>query len=429
MENVNAVDIHPIGSLDTDIAVPGSKSYTQRALVAASLAHGTSVLRNVLRSEDTERFIEAMRTLGVNIQVDGGNIVVEGRGGVLSAPKEPINLGNNGTAMRFLASVACLARGDVILTGDARLCERPIRPVMTYLGTLGVSYQYLNRDGYPPVKIQASGLRGGLLNIGNAESSQYISSMLLTAPYADDPVCLALEGEIVSRPYIDMTLQVMADFGVRVAQTGSMAYKVPAASGYWCRDYVVEGDASSASYFFLAAMLCRGSVRVHNMNPESRQGDMKLLDLIQDCGGEVIRGDNWIAVRGAKMKAGPLTIDMGDMPDMVPTVAVLAAFRDGVTEIRRVAHLRIKESNRLAVLVAELGRVGITAREEEDRLIITGGKPHGAAIQTYNDHRIAMSFAVAGLVVPGISILNPRCVDKSFPEFWEVFRQLRARSS
>jgi 3-phosphoshikimate 1-carboxyvinyltransferase len=424
MGNINAVEIHPVGNLDADIVVPGSKSYTQRALVAASLAHGNSVLHNVLLSEDTGHFIQALRALGANILISGGDITVDGTGGVLKAPEKLIHLGSNGTAMRFLASAACLAQGHVTLTGDARLCERPIRPLMTYLANLGVSFKYLKQEGFPPVEILAAGLKGGRLQIKNTESSQYISSLLLAAPYAVGPVSLVLEGDIVSRPYIDMTVQVMADFGVAVQEEKPGAYTVPVGPGFRGRDYIVEGDASSASYFFLAAMLCRGYVRVHNMNPNSRQGDMKLLDLIRDWGGEVTRGDHWIAVKGHKMKTGPLIVDMGDMPDMVPTAAVLAAFRDGVTEIRRVAHLRIKESNRLAALVTELGRIGIKARETADGLVITGGKAHGATIQTYNDHRIAMSFAVAGLVVPGITIENPRCVHKSFPEFWEVFGQL-----
>jgi len=424
MESSQAIHINPISNLAAQITVPGSKSYSQRALVAASLAHGPSILRNVLLSEDTSRFIEALRALGANITADADNMVVEGVNGKLSTPKKPLYLGNNGTAMRFLASIVCLSRGAVTLTGDDRLCERPIEPLMAYLGHLGVRYRYVIKNGFPPVEIQADGLRGGYLKIQDIESSQYISSLLLAAPYAQAPVSIMLEEGIVSRPYIDMTVQVMADFGVTVETGESECYQISGKMTYKGQDYVVEGDASSASYFFLAAMLSKGVVRVNNMNPQSRQGDLKLLDLFSTWGGEVLWGDNWIEVRGHDMVTGDWIIDMGDMPDMVPTAAVLAAFRHGVTEFGRVAHLRIKESNRLAALVAELRKMGIAAREEEDRLIITGGQPCGAAIQTYNDHRIAMSFAVAGLVVPGMTIENPRCVDKSFPSFWEVFGQL-----
>lgn len=421
MEYSQAIHINPVRNLTAQVTVPGSKSYSQRALVAASLAHGQSILRHVLLSEDTARFIEALEALGVNITADGGNVVVEGVNGILSTPQKPLYLGNNGTAMRFLASIACLSRGSVVLTGEDRLCERPIQPLMDYLGQLGVRYRYVSKNGFPPVEIQADGLRGGDLKIKNTESSQYISSLLLAAPYAHAPVSITLEGGIVSRPYIDMTVQVMADFGVAVETGESECYRISGNMTYKGRDYVVEGDASSSSYFFLAAMLCKGVVRVNNMNPQSRQGDLKLLDLFKAWGGEVLWGDNWIEVRGHDMMTGDWIIDMGDMPDMVPTAAVLAAFRHGVTEFSRVAHLRIKESNRLAALVAELGKMGIAAREEEDRLIVKGGQPRGAAIHTYNDHRIAMSFAVAGLVVPGMTIENPRCVEKSFPSFWEVF--------
>lgn len=424
MEHPPVIHINPINNLHAEVTVPGSKSYTQRALVTASLAHGVSVLHNVLLSEDTHRFIDALQVLGVSITFSGGDIAIEGTGGVLSTPGKPIYLGNNGTAMRFLASVACLGQGPVVLTGDERLCERPIKPLMEYLGHLGVSCRYLVKKGFPPVEIVADGLRGGKLKIRNTESSQYISSLLLVAPYANSPISIDLEGGIVSRPYIDMTIQVMADFGVQVESERSESYTISDGSTYKGRDYVIEGDASSASYFFLAAMVCRGVVRVHNMNPRSRQGDMKLLDLLSSLGGEVRLSDNWIEIRGHEMMTGDLVIDMGDMPDMVPTVAVLSAFRKGATEIRRVAHLRIKESNRLAAIVTELGKMGIEAREEEDRLIIIGGKPQGTTIHTYNDHRIAMSFAVAGLVVPGVAIENPRCVEKSFPAFWEVFGKL-----
>lgn len=424
MEHSQAIRVSPVEKLQAEVTVPGSKSYTQRALVAAALARGTSVLHHVLLSEDTERFIDGLRALGVRVTVNGEDITIEGTRGVLSTPQHPIPLGNNGTAMRFLASVSSLGRGAVTLTGDARLCERPIRPLMDYLAQLGVSYRYLIRKGFPPVEILADGMRGGDLKIKNSESSQYISSLLLAAPCAQGPVSITLEGGIVSRPYIDMTIQVMADFGVRVETKASEFYDISGEATYEGRDYVIEGDASSASYFFLAAMLCKGVVRVKNMNPRSRQGDLKIMDLLTYLGAEVLSGDDWIEIRGQEMMTGDWAVDMGDMPDMVPTVAVLAAFRQGVTEIRRVAHLRIKESNRLAALVTELERIGITAREEGDRLIITGGQPHGAVIHTYNDHRIAMSFAVAGLTVPGIIIENPRCVDKSFPAFWEVFGQL-----
>jgi len=419
-----AIDIQTIGKLQADVSVPGSKSYTQRALVAAFLGKGRSRLRNVLFADDTRQLVAALRALGGTIEQDGEDLVVEGTGGVVRTPEAPLYLGNNGTAMRFLASLVCLGKGPVILTGDPRLCERPVKPLMGYLENLGGRYRYLKNDGFPPVEIFASGLKGASLVIRNTESSQYISSILMAAPYAAGQVRIRLTGEIVSKPYVDMTLGVMADFGVNVQEEESGSYAVPGGTGYVGRDYTIEGDASSASYFFLAAMLCNGVVRVLNMNLRSGQGDLGLLDHFVKLGGDLTCGDTWIELRGKGLSAGDEVIDMGDMPDMVPTLAVLAAFRRGTTEIRRVAHLRIKESNRLAALVNELNRIGAKAREEGDGLVIEGGNLHGAAIETYNDHRIAMSFAVAGLVVPGITIKNPRCVDKSFPTFWDEFKRL-----
>ncbi len=418
------INIQPINILQADVSVPGSKSYTQRALIAAFLGEGRSRLRNVLFADDTRQLADALKALGGTIEQEDEDLIVRGTGGMIRMPEAPLHLGNNGTAMRFLASLVCLGKGPAVLTGDPRLCERPVKPLMGYLENLGARYRYLKNEGFPPVEIFASGLKGGSLVIRNTDSSQYISSILLAAPYASGPVRIRLTGEIVSRPYIDMTLKVMADFGVDVQTDESGAYDVPCGTGYVGRDYAIEGDASSASYFFLAAMLCRGTVRVRNMNPSSIQGDLRLLDHFVKLGGALTCGDNWIELRGRELPAGDMVIDMGDMPDMVPTLAVLAAFRRGTTEIRRVAHLRIKESNRLAALVSELNRIGAKAREEEDGLVIEGGNLHGAAIETYNDHRIAMSFAVAGLVVPGMTIKNPRCVDKSFPTFWDEFKKL-----
>jgi len=418
------MDIQPINTLQADVSVPGSKSYTQRALIAAFLGEGRSRLRNVLFADDTRQLADALKALGGTIEQEDGNLIVQGTGGMVRTPAAPLHLGNNGTAMRFLASLVCLGKGPVVLTGDPRLCERPVKPLMGYLENLGARYRYLKNEGFPPVEIFASGLKGGSLVIRNTESSQYISSILLAAPYASGPVRIRLTGEIVSKPYIDMTLKVMADFGVGVHEKEPGSYAVPGGTGYVGRDYAIEGDASSASYFFLAAMLCKGTVRVRNMNSRSIQGDLRLLDHFVKLGGALTCGDNWIELRGRELPAGDMVIDMGDMPDMVPTLAVLAAFRRGTTEIRRVAHLRIKESNRLAALVSELNRIGAKAREEEDGLVIKGGDLHGASIETYNDHRMAMSFAVAGLAVPGMTIKNPRCVDKSFPAFWDEFKKL-----
>jgi len=281
------------------------------------------------------------------------------------------------------------------------------------------------RDNCPPVEVAANGLRGGQITLGDIESSQYVSALLLCGPYTAKGIELTLAGGIVSTPYIDLTIGVMRDFGARITQTGHRHFIVGTGSIYTGRDYTVEGDASSASYFFLAAALTKQTIRVAGVNRQSAQGDIRLLQILEEMGCRVTGGDDWVEVaREGELVSGDMTFDMGDLPDMVPTVGVLAAYRPGRTTITNVAHLRIKESNRLAAMVAELGRIGIRARESADGLVIEGGRPGGAAIDTYNDHRIAMSFAVAGLVTPQIAVADKKCVDKSFPGFWRELAKL-----
>jgi 3-phosphoshikimate 1-carboxyvinyltransferase len=421
---MNCVEIKPIESLNAAIQMPGSKSYTQRALVIASLAEGKSVIENPLLSEDTIRLIEALQSVGSEIRVEKGDILVNGVGGRIRHPRREIYLGNNGTALRFLISLVSLGEGDFLLTGDRRLCERPVRPLLEALKSLGVKYTCRENDGYPPVVIHAAGLRGGLATFHNLESSQYVSSLLIAAPYASGDVQIEISGSIASRPYLDMTLEVMKVFGAALSKETENRMTVKSGQTYTGRNYLVEGDISSASYFFLAAALSGGRVRVHNVNPMSLQGDIRFLEILEKMGSSVATGAGWIEVVGGELKPGEQIFNLGNMPDMVPTLAVLAALRPGRTIIENVAHLRLKESDRLAALATELRRIGIFVDEGKDRLIIEGGKPSGAEIATYNDHRIAMSFTILGLVVPGMTIEDPDCVNKSFPGFWEALGKL-----
>lgn len=414
------IEITPVRHLKATVRVPGSKSYTQRALVAAALATGTSCLREALLSEDTRHLANALGDLGAGIRVEGNDLIVAGTGGRITSAGKELFLGDNGTALRFLTALASLGRGTCTLTGEPRLRERPLRPLLEALQSLGVGVHTEAGAGYPPVRIESSGLGGGQVTFRDAESSQYVSALLLSAPYAQGDVTVRLEGHTASHPYIGMTVDVMQEFGVTVAAEDDQHYHVPGKQSYHGREYTVDGDASSASYFFLAAVLCRGVVRVTNMNPGSRQGDLRLLNFLEALGCTVQRGEFWIEVTGRPLPEGEYRFDMGDMPDMAPTMAVLSAFRPGRTVIGNVAHLRIKESNRIAALVAELNRIGVRAGETSDGLVIDGGHPRGAEIETYNDHRIAMSFAVAGLAAPGMKIGNERCVDKSFPGFWDA---------
>lgn len=418
------MEIKPVKNLEAKVVIPGSKSYTQRALIIASLAHGKSFLRNYLISDDTEYLTEGLRSLGSEILKTGEDIIVTGTGGNITNPGREIYLGNNGTATRFLTSIVSLGKGEFIISGDSRLCERPVKPLLDALSGLGVDARSKNKNGCPPVIINANGIKGGSVTFTNVDSSQYISSILICSPFAKTDIEIKLKGSKVSLPYVDMTIETMKKFGVEVVRKNEDHYIIRNNQQYIAQRYMIEGDVSNASYFFLAAALCRGKVRVMNINPQTLQGDIGLLDIMETLGISVIRGDDWVKIIGKGMNSGEYVFDMGNMPDVVPTLAVLAAIRPGRTVIKNVAHLRVKESDRIAAVVTELGRTGIRTEETDDGLIIDGGKPHGAEIETYNDHRIAMSFAMLGLAIPGIKIKDRDCVNKSFPCFWDELEKL-----
>lgn len=406
------------------VMVPGSKSLTQRALVIAALAHGRSHLTNPLLSEDTNYLIDALRSLGTDIRVSKDTIVIEGSGPKIGNPERTLFLGNNGTALRFLATMVALGTGTFIIDGNKRLRERPVAPLMEALKSLGIECHGQDR-GYPPVIVEGRGkIAGGTATFLDTDSSQYISSLLISSPYAERAVTIKLKGTTVSMPYIGMTIDTMNNFGVDVIKEDERTYRVPTPQYYRGRDYAIEGDMSSASYFFLAAALCRVRVRVHNINPNSIQGDRRILAVMEKLGCKIEKGDTWVEVKGGNLCKEEHLFDMGDMPDMVPTLAVLAASRSGRTIITNVPHLRVKESDRIKALVTELQRVGIEAKERKDGLVINGGIPHGAEIESYGDHRIAMSFAVLGLATDGIFIKNEGCVGKSFPGFWNELDRL-----
>ena len=412
-------EIGTIGKPDRSVRVPGSKSYTQRALVLAALAQGESTLKNALRSEDTEHLMGALGLLGAGIESRGDDLIVRGTAGKIANPGREIRLGNNGTAVRLLSGVVSLGRGDFVLTGDRRLCERPVGSLTEALRSFGVDAGTRDGTGFPPVIIRARGIPGGRAVLANIDSSQYISSLLICGALAERDCAIEVLGRIPSQPYVDMTIGAMRDFGVEAAVCGAGRYRVRGRQAYRGISCAIEGDFSSASYFFLAAALCRETVRVENVDARTLQGDVGLLAVLERLGVEVETSGRGIRVTGRDLREGPFTFDLGDMPDMVPTLAVLSAVRRGRTVIRNVAHLRVKESDRLAALVIELRRVGVHAEELEDGLAIEGGgRLHGAEIETYGDHRIAMVFAVLGLAVPGIRIADRACVGKSFPGFW-----------
>lgn len=390
----------------------------------AALAEGDSCLQGPLLSEDSRYLQEALTLLGAGIKIQAGDMHIQGTEGRITNPQLEIYLGNNGTAMRLLTTVVCLGRGEFCLTGTPRLLERPLQPLLAALNDLGVEAYSRSNKGFPPVVIQARGLQGGEVSLRDLDSSQYISSLLISSPYTAEGLSLKLEGPVPSRPYVEMTAGLMHHFGVEITRISPDHFVIDKNQRYQGRVCRIEGDVSSASYFFLAAALTQGTVKVRPVMAQTLQGDIRFLEILETLGCRVQRGEDWAEVSGGTLKAGDFVFDLGDMPDMVPTLAVLAACRPGRTTITNVAHLRIKESNRLEALVKELTKTGGRVEEMEDGLKIEGGRLHGAEIETYNDHRIAMSFAVLGLIVPGIKIKDPTCVQKSFPGFWDELEKL-----
>jgi len=420
------IHVKTADSIDAVITVPGSKSITQRALIAAALADGTSSLQGPLVSEDTEYSSAALGQMGIPIDKEDGCWRVHGTGGNVVEPEDDIFLGNNGTATRFLTSVAALGHGEFIIDGAERMRERPIAPLMEALRGWGVDIESIHGSGCPPLSILASGLRGGKTVLPEGKSSQYLSSLLLVAPYGDEPAELEVHGEILSKPYVAMTLEVMSAFGIDAEATPDFSRFSIEKGCYRARDYRIEGDASNASYFWAAAAVTGGAVTVDNVPVPSMQGDALLVPLLARMGCIVEQQGGGIKVTGPD-KLEPITVDMGDMPDVVPTLAVVAAFADGTTEISNIAHLRIKECDRLSATAAELMKMGVAVEEFPDRMLIHGRGGSGmqaASIKTYDDHRMAMSMAVAGLRVAGIMIEDEQCVAKSFPDFWDRFALL-----
>jgi len=408
-----------------EVRVPGSKSYTHRILIASALSNGECLIRNALISEDTILTLQALKQMGIRIDDKAQDrIMVSGSSGFLKPAADQIFLGNSGTSMRLLTAVAALGQGTFILAGTDRMAERPIQDLIDSLDQLGVQICSMNQNGCPPVKIVGERIIGGPVNINCRTSSQYLSALLLISPYAEQGMNIRVTEGPVSRPYVDMTVDVMDKFGVTVNREGYEHFEVAGNQTYRAGAYTVEPDGSQAGYFWAAAAVCGSEIKVKGVTADSRQGDVKFAGLLADMGCGIVADSDGITVRGRPLKA--IDIDMGDMPDMVPTLAVVAAFAEGTTRIRNVSHLKAKESDRLSAVADELVKMGIDAHCSDDELFVTGGRPHGAEIETYGDHRIAMSFAVAGLVTPQTIILEENCVEKSFPNFWEVFEGMYA---
>lgn len=361
--------------------------------------------------------------MGVGIEQGHDELAIDGVSGQPTMKKadQEIFLGNSGTSMRLMMSVAALCSTDVILTGSARMLDRPIGELVTALGQVGVRASYRAKRGYPPVVIHARGLVGGRATLSGGESSQYLSSLLLAAPFAQEGLKVEVSGPLVSRPYVDLTVEVMEAFEVRVWRDGYRLFHVEAGQAYRARDYLVAGDASNASYFWAAAAVTGGDVTTENIHPVTgTQGDLQFLNVLEGMGCSVERrGDN-VMVSGGDL-AG-LEVDMGAMPDMVPTLAAVGLFAEGKTVIRNIAHLRHKESDRIHAVRMEWERLGAKVEEIEDGLVIHGDTPlKGCLLDPHDDHRLAMSMALIGLKIEGVTVQNEGCVAKSFPEFWGLW--------
>lgn len=415
-------DIKPIRRKYAEVTVPGSKSYTHRMLIAAALSDGQCTLNSALESEDTDITLKTLRKLGVHLEKGQKQIDVYGKRGSLDACRETLDLGNSGTSMRLLTAAVALGKGKYVLTGTKRMQQRPMQDLIDGLNQMGVKSRTVKNNGCPPIEVEAIKIQGGKVNLNCSLSSQFLSALLLISPYAKNDTEIVVTHGPVSRPYIDITLDVMQKFGVTVMRESYDCFNVPGGQVYQAGSYAVEPDCSQAGYFLAAAAIAGATIKVKDIPVDSRQGDIRFLDLLAAMGCKISRDPDGIAVTGGPLVA--VEADMADMPDLVPTLAVVAAFAKGTTIIKNVAHLKGKESNRLDATVRELSKMGIDAGCGESALQVSGGEPRGAEIETYDDHRIAMSFAVAGLRVPGIAIKNEDCVAKSFPDFWQKLEAL-----
>mgnify|MGYP001212012777 CR=1 FL=1 len=415
--------VEPLGRpVAARVTVPGSKSLTNRALVAASLARtGVSRLYRPLEADDTEAMREALRSLGVLIDDNDDPWLVLGTGGDLEAVDARVDVRASGTTARFITAVAALARGRVVVDGVPRMRERPIGPLVEAIRSLGADAS--DAGGYPPVEVNGTGvLRGGEVFVDSSQSSQFASALLLVSPLAETPTTIELGEDVVSRPYLDGTVEIMRRFGAEVAVEGNRFVVQP--TGYEKAHIDIEPDASAAVYPAVAATITGGVVEIPGIPAASTQPDLAVLDVLGVMGATVTRRDDMIRVEGPKGPLAAVDVDLSNAPDGAMAVAVAALFADGPSRIHGLSTLRIKETDRLAALETELCRLGAAAEIQGDTLVVTPGELHGAEIATYGDHRMAMALALVGLVVDGVTIADPRVVEKTWPEYFRMLEAL-----
>ncbi|MEQ4986003.1 3-phosphoshikimate 1-carboxyvinyltransferase [Proteus vulgaris] len=423
---MESLTLQPIAHIEGTINLPGSKSVSNRALLLAALAKGKTRLTNLLDSDDIRHMLNALKALGVQYQLSNNNTVcdIEGLGGEFKT-KSPLELflGNAGTAMRPLAAALSLGSHDIVLTGEPRMKERPIGHLVDALRQGGASIDYLEQTDYPPIRLRG-GFKGGNVEVDGSVSSQFLTALLMTAPLAEQDTTITIKGELVSKPYIDITLALINTFGGKIENQNYQQFVVKGGQQYQSPEkYLVEGDASSASYFLAAAAIKGGIVRVTGIGKNSLQGDIHFASVLEKMGAKIRWGDDYIECERGSLKG--IDMDMNTIPDAAMTIATTALFAKGDTVIRNIYNWRVKETDRLAAMATELQKVGAIVEEGHDYLKVTPPQQLTTAnIKTYNDHRIAMCFSLVALSDTPITILDPGCTAKTFPDYFDKLETL-----
>ncbi|ECS5244546.1 3-phosphoshikimate 1-carboxyvinyltransferase [Salmonella enterica subsp. enterica serovar Montevideo] len=423
---MESLTLQPIARVDGAINLPGSKSVSNRALLLAALACGKTVLTNLLDSDDVRHMLNALSALGINytLSADRTRCDITGNGGALRAPGAlELFLGNAGTAMRPLAAALCLGQNEIVLTGEPRMKERPIGHLVDSLRQGGANIDYLEQENYPPLRLRG-GFTGGEIEVDGSVSSQFLTALLMTAPLVPEDTTIRVKGELVSKPYIDITLNLMKTFGVEIANHHYQQFVVKGGQQYHSPGrYLVEGDASSASYFLAAGAIKGGTVKVTGIGRKSMQGDIRFADVLEKMGATITWGDDFIACTRGELHA--IDMDMNHIPDAAMTIATTALFAKGTTTLRNIYNWRVKETDRLFAMATELRKVGAEVEEGHDYIRITPpAKLHHADIGTYNDHRMAMCFSLVALSDTPVTILDPKCTAKTFPDYFEQLARM-----
>ena len=445
MTHSEFLDLPPLLSAHGTVRLPGSKSISNRVLLLAALSEGVTEVRDLLHSDDTERMLEGLHTLGVKVESLGGNAYrVTGCGGNFAVKEAKLFLGNAGTAFRPLTAALALAGGNYELSGVPRMHERPIGDLVDALRQLGADIRYLGNEGFPPLRISPAKLAGDTVQVRGDVSSQFLTGLLMALPLTGKTVTVEVVGELISKPYIEITLAMMARFGVKVERQDWQRFAVSGGQRYQSPGTIyVEGDASSASYFLAAGAIGGGPVRVEGVGSDSVQGDVRFAEALGLMGAQITMGPNWMeasAPVGGKLKA--VDLDCNHIPDAAMTLAVAALFADGTTTLRNIASWRVKETDRIAAMATELRKLGATVEEGADYIRVTGlrGEERGSSknrssdlafllnpaegINTYDDHRMAMCFSLAAFGGAGVRINDPKCVAKTFPEYFSEFAKV-----